>query len=180
MNSTIPFDSPQAGFDDPVEMWLACHQRVQRFVALLGRLERHVARVGADPEAVSAATSIRRYFNEAAPRHHEDEEVDLFPLLRERCAAAEAPALESLERIESEHLALTQMWRELDATLARIAAGKPASLDPALVARFASTYDKHIEIEEQIVLPALRRVLDAADWRAVGRAMADRRGVPSG
>jgi hemerythrin-like domain-containing protein len=180
MSSTIPFSSPRAGFDDPVEMWLACHQRVQRFVTLLGRLERHVASAGADEEAISAATSIRRYFNEAAPRHHEDEEADLFPLLRARCVDSERPALEALERIEAEHLSMTHMWRELDATLGRIAAGEAAPLDPDLVARFASTYDRHIEVEEQVVLPALRRTLDDADWRAVGRAMAERRGACSG
>jgi hemerythrin-like domain-containing protein len=177
MNSEIPFRTPQAGFDDPVEMWLACHQRVQRFVVMLGRLENHVTRAGADAEAQSAATSIRRYFNEAAPRHHEDEEADLFPLLRRRAGAPEQVAVDALEGVESEHLAMAQMWRELDATLARIAAGEPAALDPDLVARFTSTYDRHIEVEEQVVLPALRRVFHEADWRAVGRAMAERRGV---
>ena len=41
---------------------------------------------GADAEAAESATSIRRYFNEAAPRHHEDEEIDLFPRLPQRLA----------------------------------------------------------------------------------------------
>ena len=66
MTSTIDFRTPGAGFDQPVEMWLACHERVQRFAALLSRLADHVRKQGADEDAQVTATSIRRYFNEAA------------------------------------------------------------------------------------------------------------------
>ncbi len=177
MTSPIEFRSPDAGFDAPVDMWLACHERVRRFAGLITRLAAHVARVGADEEAQRSAASIRRYFNEAAPRHHEDEEVDLFPLLRERSGTAEQPALDALERIEAEHLAMAEVWRRLDVTLARISAGDPAPLDPDLIAGFAAGYDRHIDIEENVVLPALRRRLSAADWSSVGRSMAERRGL---
>jgi hemerythrin-like domain-containing protein len=177
VSSPIEFRSPDAGFDAPVEMWLACHERVRRFAALIVRLEAHVARLGADEEAQRSAASIRRYFNEAAPRHHEDEEVDLFPLLRERSGSAEQPALDALERIEAEHLAMAEVWRRLDVTLARISAGDPAPLNPKLIGQFASGYDRHIDIEENVVLPALLRRLSAADWSSVGRAMAERRGL---
>lgn len=177
MSSPIEFRSPDAGFDAPVEMWLACHERVRRFAALIVRLEAHVAHVGADEEAQRSAASIRRYFNEAAPRHHEDEEVDLFPLLRERSGAEEQPALDALERIEAEHLAMAEVWRRIDGALARISAGDPARLDPQVIAQFASGYDQHIDIEENVVLPALRRRLSAADWSSVGRSMAERRGL---
>ena len=77
MSAIVEFRSPDAGFDQPIEMWLACHQRVRRFAALLQRLRVHLLSAGADEEAQMSAASIRRYFNEAAPRHHEDEEVDM-------------------------------------------------------------------------------------------------------
>jgi hemerythrin-like domain-containing protein len=38
-------------------------------------------------------------------------------------------------------------------------------------------YRHHIDAEERVVLPALKRVLRKADWQAVGRAMAERRGL---
>jgi len=174
MTSTIEFRSPGAGFDEPIEMWLACHERVRRFARLLGRLVHHVSQRGADDEAREAATAIRRYFNEAAPRHHEDEEVDMFPLLRER--GADPTVLEVLDRVEADHVAMAGLWRQLDAVLARISAGEPAVPDEALVAQFATMYDAHIDAEENILLPALRRVVAAAEWNAIGRAMAERRG----
>jgi hemerythrin-like domain-containing protein len=175
MTSTIEFRSPGASFDEPIEMWLACHERVRRFAALLGRLQPHVERHGADEEAQMSAASIRRYFNEAAPRHHEDEEVDMFPLLRER--TLDASTLAALDRVEADHLAMAGLWRQLDAVLVRISAGEPAALEPSIVSRFAAMYDQHIDIEETVLLPALRRALTPSQWNDVGRAMAERRGL---
>ena len=176
--STIEFRSPDAGFDQPVGMWLACHQRVQRFSRLLPRLARHVQEHGADEEAQTTATSIRRYFNEAAPRHHEDEEVDMFPRLRERLhAETDQSVLEVLDQVEDEHLAMTGLWNALDAGLARIARGTPHQLERAAIDHFQSMYQHHIEAEERVLLPALQRVLGQSDWEAIGRAMAERRGL---
>ena len=74
------------------------------------------------------------------------------------------------------NVAMAGLWRQLDAVLARISAGEPAVPDEALVAQFATMYDAHIDAEENILLPALRRVVAAAEWNAIGRAMAERRG----
>jgi len=158
-------------------MWLACHQRVRRFATMLERVRRHVLRTGADEEAQLAAASIRRYFNEAAPRHHEDEEIDLFPLLHERCGKQDRPILEVLERVERDHLTMAHRWRAIDTVLARISAGEPAALDEQEIRAFADAYDRHIDDEESVLLPVLRRLLSAADWAAIGRSMAQRRGV---
>ena len=177
MTSTIEFRSPDAGFDQPIGMWLACHQRVRRFAALLQRLRVHLQSAGADEEAQMSAASIRRYFNEAAPRHHEDEEVDMFPLLRERCGSDDGAVLEVLERVERDHLEMAGVWRGLDASLARISLGADVALDEDAVAQFAAMYDQHIDAEETVLLPALRRFLRDADWSVIGRSMAARRGL---
>jgi hemerythrin-like domain-containing protein len=176
--SQIEFSSPAAGFDDPVELWLACHERVLRFCSLMARLNQHLGQVGADADARVTANSIRRYFNEAAPRHHADEEIDLFPRLRARLAAEELTALEpTLAAIEQDHRITEGLWQGLDATLSRVEAGERSELDPAIVDRWTALYQHHIQAEEQVILPALRRALTAADWKAAGRAMAERRGV---
>ena len=177
MSAIIEFRSPDAGFDQPIEMWLACHQRVRRFAALLQRLRVHLQSAGADEEAQMSAASIRRYFNEAAPRHHEDEEVDLFPLLRERCGSDDGAVVEALDRVEGEHLEMAAIWRGLDAALARIGAGTDVALDEDAVAQFAAMYDRHIDAEETVLLPALRSFLREADWTAIGHSMAARRGL---
>jgi hemerythrin-like domain-containing protein len=178
MTNTIDFRTPAAGFDQPVEMWLACHERVQRFAALLGRLAEHLDQQGADEEAQTTATSIRRYFNEAAPRHHEDEEVDMFPRLRERLDSARDQAvLDVLDAVEADHLEMAGLWRTLDRVLAEISRGQRVPVDPALIDRFATMYRHHIDAEERVLLPALKRVLSGSEWQAVGKAMAERRGL---
>jgi hemerythrin-like domain-containing protein len=176
MTAAIHFSAPASGFDDPLGLWLACHQRVRRFVAMLDRLAGHVARSGADEPAQQAAAAIRRYFNEAAPHHHEDEELDLFPLLRERTPGA-PELVAAIERLEADHLTLAAHWRTLDTALARLAAGEPAVPPAAAVAAFAATYDAHIEVEETVLLPAMRAFFAPEDWRRIGAAMAERRGI---
>lgn len=178
MTGTIDFRTPGAGFDQPVEMWLACHERVQRFAALLSRLAEHLREQGADDDAQVTAVSIRRYFNEAAPRHHEDEEVDMFPRLRERLdTAADKTLLDVLDQVEADHLEMAGLWNRLDQVLAAISRGEQAALEQSLIDRFATMYRHHIDAEERVLLPALKRVLKKNDWQAVGRAMAERRGL---
>jgi hemerythrin-like domain-containing protein len=178
MTGTIDFRTPGAGFDQPVEMWLACHERVQRFAALLSRLAEHLAKQGADEDAQVTAVSIRRYFNEAAPRHHEDEEVDMFPRLRERLDnERDKMVLDVLEQVEADHLEMAGLWKRLDAALAEVSRGKRVVLEQPLIDRFATMYVHHIDAEERVVLPALKKALSRNDWQAIGRSMAERRGL---
>jgi hemerythrin-like domain-containing protein len=176
--SPIGFRAPAAGFDDPVELWLACHERVRRFCRLLQRLPAHLAAHGADKEAQEAARSVRRYFNEAAPRHHADEETDLFPRLLRRAPARRADPLRvTLAALEAEHAVNDARWRRLDEALAHIAAGAAVTLDAAALEDFVRSYEAHIGVEESVVLEGLREWLDESDWRAIGAAMAQRRGA---
>ncbi len=185
MSATIDFRSPSGGFDEPLELWLACHERVQRFCLLLERLRQYIEEHGADMEAASSATSIRRYFNEAAPRHHADEEIDLFPRLLRRLAgqstavdATDAARVRTaIDTLTAEHRANETLWTALDATLSQIERGVAARLDAGQVDTFGRTYRQHIELEESLVMPALRRHLTATDWKAIGTAMSQRRGV---
>jgi hemerythrin-like domain-containing protein len=179
--SIIDFRTPAAGFDQPLELWLACHDRVRRMTGLLERLREHLKLMGADDAARVTATTIRRYFDEAAPRHHDDEEIDLFPLLRRllpQKAPAEAPTVNAaLARLESDHVELGKVWQALRPALEEIEQGKAATLDELAVRRFADGYRGHCELEDTVIADALRLCLVEADLDALGQAMAERRGV---
>lgn len=82
--------APGAGYEAPFEMLDACHERVERMLRLLHKLRAHLQASGWDAQAAEAARDVLRYFNEAAPRHHEDEERHVFPAV---LAAPDAPAL---------------------------------------------------------------------------------------
>jgi len=177
----LDFHTPAAGFDQPLQLWLACHDRVRRMTGLLERLRDHMANMGPDDAARVTATTIRRYFDEAAPRHHEDEEVDLFPLLR-RLLPVKAPGRlpeveQALGRLEADHVSLGKVWQRLRPALEAIERGEPVQLDADAVRTFADGYRGHCEVEDTIVADALRLCLDDADLDALGQAMAERRGV---
>jgi len=177
----IDFRTPAAGFDQPLQLWLACHDRVRRMTGLLERLREHLGAMGADEAARVTATTIRRYFDEAAPRHHEDEEVDLFPLLR-RLLPAKAPGRvreveQALERLQAEHITLGMVWQQLRPALEAIEQGEPVQLEGDLVRRFAEGYRGHCEVEDTVIAEALQLCMDDANLDALGQAMAERRGV---
>jgi hemerythrin-like domain-containing protein len=166
--------TPNAGFDEPFEMLLACHERVERMLGLLERLAAHLAKAGADEQARQAATDVLRYFDLAGPAHHEDEERHVFPALR---ALAE-PSLDTLvDRLQREHVAMAQSWAGLRLSLRVVAGGElPA---PRLDWQaFATLYRDHIAAEEFAAYPAARRVLDVAAQQAMGHEMARRRVAP--
>ena len=74
------FGAPAAGLDAPFEMLAACHDRVVRMLALQARLRQHLQDKGCDEPARQAARDVMRYFDLAAPLHHQDEELHVFPL----------------------------------------------------------------------------------------------------
>jgi hemerythrin-like domain-containing protein len=167
-------DAPAPGFDDPLGMLSACHSRIARQLQTLERLQRHLPENGCDADARAAARGILRYFDSAAPNHHSDEEVSVFPRLK---AALPGNADGLIAELEREHELLAANWRRLRPLLAGIAAGASANLSPKQVAAVRSAYDAHIEKEETGLIPLAAQSFDAATLAEIGREMAARRGV---
>lgn len=168
-------------FDDPFAILEACHERIERMLRTLERLPAHVAAHGVDDEARRAVGRVRRYFEEAGPDHHADEEVDLFPAAR---AAAlrdgDEPLLDAIARLEAEHVEMDACWRALRAHLDALCAGAvdgAGEVDEALVGRFAALYRDHIAREEGVVYAGARARLDPASRPALALAMVERRRV---
>jgi hemerythrin-like domain-containing protein len=166
-------DQATPGFDDPLGMLAACHRRIERQLATLGRLQRHLPENGCDADARAAARAILKYFDTAAPNHHVDEEQSLFP----RLVALTRAADELVGELQREHAMLAENWRKLRPLLASIAAGRRATLPPKQVNDVADTYRAHIAKEEDELLPLAKRAFDAAMLKAIGDEMAARRGV---
>jgi hemerythrin-like domain-containing protein len=170
------FDTP-AGFDDPLEMLLGCHRRIERQLETLKRLRAHIASRGVDAEASAAAQAILKYFLGAAPNHHADEEVDLFPLLEQRIKEAgdSARFRTFREQLEADHRELGSAWSRLRKPLEAIGEGLVRTLPEDDVNAFVSGYAHHIATEETALREFFDRWLDDADRETLGRAMAARR-----
>lgn len=171
------FNTPAVGFEQPFAMLEACHERVQRTLALLERLRAHVRAQGVDDDARQAARDVLRYFDRAAPLHHEDEERHVFPLLLARAT----PELKALVlRLQQDHVAMAVDWAIARMGLLALADGGAQGFteqDGAALDRFAGRYGAHIEAEEGAAYPAAAALLPPASLVAIGREMATRRGV---
>ena len=176
--STSPISlhpTPSAGFDQPFEMLAECHGRVERMLSLLERLQAHLGTHGADGQAQGAARDVMRYFDEAAPRHHEDEERHVFPLL-----AASGQA-ELAARLLAEHAEMALAWAQARAPLAEVAGGLWHIEDATRVwpvwGAFAALYRRHVEAEDRLAYPAASTLIDEARLALMRDDMAARRGV---
>ncbi|HET7730825.1 MAG TPA: hemerythrin domain-containing protein [Usitatibacter sp.] len=173
------FDAP-AGFDDPLEMLIGCHRRIEKQLETLKRLRAHVEAHGVDAEATAAAQAVLRYFESAAVNHHADEEHDLFPLIEARIDdAGESARFKAFrERLESDHRAIEASWSRLRKPLEVIADGRLKTLPPADVQSFTEAYAHHILTEETTLKEFFDRWLGDDDRRALGLSMASRRSIP--
>ncbi|WP_338414301.1 hemerythrin domain-containing protein [uncultured Sphaerotilus sp.] len=181
MNATaLPgFASPAVGFDQPFEMLQACHDRVERSLALLQRLVAHVRDHGHDAASRSAARDVLRYFDLAAPHHHLDEERHVLPPL---LASDDADLRALAEQLVAEHRRMEALWAALRVPLQQWADEAPASTTfplPEALAEFTAVYAGHIAREEAHAYPQARTLLDAATLADMGAEMSARRRVPA-
>ena len=163
-----------SGFDNPLEMLLACHGKIQAQCVTLRKLLQHLSSHGCDMQARQAAQAILRYFDTAGQNHHDDEEQDLFPPL---LATPNAEVHELIARLLDEHKVLEAAWQQLRPLLLAIAEGRAAKLDIESVEHFIKVHDRHISLENAQLLPQAERLLDHIQLEALGRSMAARRGV---
>jgi hemerythrin-like domain-containing protein len=179
-SSAVPgHRAPGVGFEQPFDMLSACHERVQRSLALMQRLCDHLAQHGWDGQAASAASDVMRYFDLAAPHHHQDEERHVFPpLLAQRDATLRA----AVQRLQQDHAAMSADWPAARAALQRVAAHDPAAAwtpltdtESAALARFANHYTQHIALEDGVVYPAAQALLPPEAQAAMGHEMRARR-----
>lgn len=172
------FHSPAASFERPHDMLLACHERVQRSLDLLGRLVEHIDSHGHDASSRSAAQDVLRYFTLAAPLHHQDEELHLFPAL---LAQGQPELVAAVRRLQQDHLAMEGLWRQVKAVLEPWkeagAVARPTETQRSAIAAFRAIYPAHIALEEDTVFPAAFAVLGPDASTVAGQEMQARRRV---
>ncbi|WP_397535183.1 hemerythrin domain-containing protein [Roseateles sp.] len=164
-----------SGYAEPFELLSACHERVQRSLDMLERLNAHCASHGADARAASAAADVLRYFDIAAPLHHQDEELHVFPALE---AGGDAALADLCVRLRAEHRQIEQRWQTLRPLLQDLIDGR-LDLRPLADASqtFIDIHRLHLLDENDQVFPAAESTLGPAQQHDMGLEMAGRRGL---
>jgi len=164
---------PDALLDDPLAFIDADHARQRGVCRLLRRLvderrlERGVARV------------IAGLLTRDLALHHRDEDEDLFPLLRKR-SLPEDDLARIVAQLSEDHLALSAAAGFVAAALS-VPGVQPYVVLGRRSAGVASEYvaigERHLAIENAIVMVIARKRLKAADLKAMSQSMKTRRGV---
>lgn len=171
------FGAPAVGFDTPFEMLEACHERVQRTLALLDTLCHYLHGHACDDSARQAARDVLRYFDLAAPLHHQDEELHIFPLL---LAQGAPDVVDRVHQLQHDHVHMAAHWQDARLRLLALVDGQSSTFsvqDEAAFARFAQGYGAHIASEEEVVYPAARALLSESAVQSMGQEMRQRRGA---
>ncbi|MGL4241930.1 MAG: hemerythrin domain-containing protein, partial [Beijerinckiaceae bacterium] len=111
--------------------------------------------------------------------HHEDEDNDLFPALRRRALPQDALG-PVLARLAEDHRRNEGMVADIVVALTARQGDDPVVFDKAsreVMAAYAFAEQRHLAMENGVVLAIARVRLTRADVRAMSAAMKARRGV---
>ena len=115
------------------------------------------------------------YYIDAYPErmHHPKEELHLFAALERRTHEAD----EDIRTLRTEHESGGRLIRDLGHELLRYEHEGAAGFATfaAAVETYAAFYYKHMEHEENLILPLALRHLTAEDWQAIDRAFTENR-----
>ena len=153
------------GFDDPLGLLRACHNRILAHCDLLESLLKQP-----DQET---ATRVHRYFSTSALLHHRDEEEGLFPRINRQSLKI----AELVHRLKQEHAELDRLWGRIAADLKSLPADGFSDPLIADMHEYCRLNRAHITLENTELLPAATGILSQHDLGALGETMAARRGV---
>jgi hemerythrin-like domain-containing protein len=158
-----------SGIDHPLDFIAEDHMREREVCALIDRLVALVPISSADREKIIV------FLQDQLPHHLEDEEIDLFPLMLERCEPEEEIG-KVIDRLTSDH---EHAHADAPAIIALIQSDVSELNNEACnrMADFARHSRRHLVMENAIILPIARARLTEADLRIMKRHMLERRGL---
>jgi hemerythrin-like domain-containing protein len=175
LNQIASLNSQQSKTEDAVDLLIGCHQRIRHFTGVAAKLA-HAQGAGPD-EVVQAAASVHRYYSVSLPLHEADEEDTLRPRLSR---LGEEKVEHALLAMHDQHQAIDDLIERLLPVLVMVrnnpdmlhAAGSElCSITRALEEMFAA----HLQMEEEIIFPAIRSSLPEGEQAEMLREMQERR-----
>jgi len=172
--------SAQASFEQPLQLLMDCHRRIEHFLQVLARLvDVEVGEELSDEQRRALETALT-YFRDAAPRHTQDEEQSLFPRLREAAGTEAIEAFKLMDALEADHVRADNLHRQIDARgLEWLRSGGLSPVGRAEMSLWLKElqplYQRHLQIEDGEIFPFAGRTLTPEQIHAVGGEMKDRR-----
>ncbi len=142
-----------------MDLLLGCHARIRHFTAVAVKLAHALA--ATSDEIRQAAEVVHRYYSVSLPLHEADEDQTLRPRLD---AVADQQVHHALLAMSDQHQAIDELVERLLPLLVLVknnpdmlaeTGGEMCAITKALDEAFRS----HLQMEEEIIFPAIRTVL---------------------
>jgi hemerythrin-like domain-containing protein len=130
-----------------------CHRQIQRHLAYLSAMARHVAERGIDAGVRAQAQIIEAFFSDTSRVHHAEEEAKVFPAL---LASGSAELVAAVCALQQDHGWIEENWLELAPRLRAIASGNDWIDETEFlnyVEVFLALMEGHIALEEALIYP---------------------------
>ncbi len=165
---------PPALLREPLEFLFAEHYRHRQLCRALEQLASEKQFAGL------AMRAVETFLASDLALHVQDEEVDFFPLLRQRCEPEDDIGA-VLDKLSREHEIDERYSRAAQVVLnVSIAAGVPVSETsggPDALTRLAAQERRHLALENAVVMPIARIRLSDRDLKHLSSRFAARRGI---
>lgn len=169
--------SEAAHLEGALALLLDCHERIRYFTGMAVRLADHAT---APPtEIQAAAEAILRYFTVSLPLHEADENESIFTRLRNAVPAGGVVA-KSLETMVSQHHAIDELLQSM-IPLWQAVQSQPVELIElapelkGLANRLRLHFSAHLAMEEDVIFPALDKLLSSGERQQIEAEMRARR-----
>lgn len=157
--------------ENPLDFIAEDHMQEREVCALIDNVAREHP---VDSEDIARVLS---FLIEDLPQHLADEEIDLFPMMQERCDPEEEID-KVISRLQADHAHAIGDSPAIAALLDETANGERqlTETDRKKLTEFASQARRHLILENAIVLPLARARLTSADLATMRTHMLERRG----
>lgn len=173
MSTNTPFPENKPDFTDPLGLLKACHQNILAFCDQLDELAKKIETGPIGFEIAGAGGKIYKYFKTAGKHHHEDEEIEIFPILNR----TSLKLADRVNQAKQEHEKLDALWAIIAPQLANPVSIKDGAEFAATALEFTQSQRAHIIFEEEELFELAQHLIGQAELEKIGQNMAKRRGV---
>lgn len=159
-------------FGNPLDLIHDDHVRGRRVCAQIDAL------AGGETPAMETVAAILAFLQNELPLHLEDEEEDLFPLLRRRCQP-EDEINRAIARLTEFHRDAGRGAPMVAAALSAVAggSGRFSDWEHASLMDYATRARRHLILEDAVIMPLARLRLTKDDLETLRLRMLQRRAV---
>lgn len=174
----------RSDFTKPLDVLFRCHSSIAANLETLRRASESLRRIDeCDFKSVFATVdTVLTHFATVGIRHTLDEDLSLFPRMREYSDTVVSDVFEVIGQLEIQHKRAGSIEHSLEKMLVSLAADEDLSKNKLdlfcdLSESLYDLYRPHIQMENEFIFPSAAEILSSDELLAVGKEMYERRQI---